>query len=163
MLVSEQLQLRGNKMVSETLKVKGRVNLQLLDKDNNIKETREYNNLVVAIGKEYISSRMLANTDPVMSHMAIGSANVAASLGQTLLLGETSRVALSTPSRSSNTITYSSTFGAGSGTGTVSEAGIFNSGNTTANTGTMLCRVNFNEVYKAASDIIVITWNVTVE
>ena len=62
-----------------------------------------------------------------------------------------------------NTVQYIATFGAGTPNGgaTIAEAGIFNS--STANAGTMLCRVRFNEVNKANSDVIVITWNVTIQ
>lgn len=148
-------------MINEHLKVKGKVHLTLLDEKQNIKEHRDFNNLVVAVGKDYIASRMTSNASPVMSHMALGTGNVAASLGQTTLSTENTRVALTSSTVNSNTISYSATFGAGFGTGTITEAGIFNSA--TTNGGTMLCRVNFNEVNKSASDVIVISWNVTIE
>ena len=106
---------------------------------------------------------MKQNTAPIMSHMCIGTGNVAATTSQTLLTGETARVTLDSSTVTNNTITYVATFGAGVplGGATVAEAAVFN--NNTANTGTMLCRVRFNEVNKGNSDIIVITWNVTIQ
>jgi len=50
------------------------------------------------------------------------------------------------------------TFGAGVGTGAVTEAGIFNA----SSAGTMLCRTTFSVINKAAADTLGITWTVTV-
>jgi len=71
------------------------------------------------------------------------------------------RVSLDSANVVSNTITYVATFPAGTGTGSLTEAGVFNS--PSANSGTMLCRTRFDVVNKGVADIIVITWNVTVE
>jgi len=148
-------------MITESFTVKGELNIKVIDSFNNLKDERNIKNLVVSSGKNYISSRMTSNSSVVMSHMAIGTANVASSTGQTLLLGEVARVALDSSVITNNTVTYIGTFGAGVGTGSLHEAAIFN--DSLANIGTMLCRTNFNSVNKSAGDIIVITWNITVE
>lgn len=148
-------------MITETVSLKGNLEVVLLDENRVIKDTRKVNNLVVAVGKNYISSRMTSNSSVIMSHMAIGTANIAATTSQTFLLGENARVGLDSTNITNNTITYVATFPAGTGTGTIAEAAVFN--NPSANSGTMLCRTRFNEVNKAAADTVVITWNVTVE
>ena len=150
-------------MFIETIKATGELQVVLKDSEGNIKDSREINNLVVAVGKDYITDRMQSNLSPVMSHMAIGVANVAASTSQTLLLGENARVVLDSNTITNNTLTYIATFPAGvpSGGATIAEAGIFN--NATANTGSMLCRTRFNEVNKGNADVVVITWNVTIQ
>lgn len=148
-------------MITETVSLKGNLEVVLLDENRVIKDTRKVNNLVVAVGKNYISSRMTSNSSVIMSHMAIGTANIAATTSQTFLLGENARVGLDSTNITNNTITYVATFSAGTGTGTIAEAAVFN--NPSANSGTMLCRTRFNEVNKAAADTVVITWNVTVE
>lgn len=148
-------------MITETVSLKGNLEVVLLDENRVVKDTRKVNNLVVAVGKNYISSRMTSNSSIIMSHMAIGTANIAAVTSQTFLLGENARVGLDSTNITNNTITYVSTFPAGTGTGTIAEAAVFN--NPSANSGTMLCRTRFNEVNKAAADTVVITWNVTVE
>lgn len=148
-------------MITESISIKGNLDVVVFDKDNNIKDKREVRNLVVATGKDYIASRMTANSNVIMSHMAVGVANVVPTTSDTLLLGELARVGLDSTGLVSNVVTYTATFPAGTGTGTLAEAGIFN--DATANTGTMLCRTRFNEVNKAADDVIVITWNITVE
>jgi hypothetical protein len=75
---------------------------------------------------------------------------------------EIARVALATAGGtvSNNVVTYNATFNPGTGTGAITEAGIFNSG--TANTVTMLCRTVFAVVNKGADDTMSITWTVTI-
>lgn len=150
-------------MLKDSVKAKGNLEILLLDSKGNQKDKREIENLVVHVGKVYLTERMQSNTNPVMSHMAIGTANVAAATNQTVLLGESTRVALDSNTISGNSITYAATFGAGVPLGgtTLAEAGIFN--NPTANIGTMLCRTRFNEVNKANADVVVITWNITIQ
>lgn len=148
-------------MITETVSIKGNLNIQVIDKNNNIKQDVKVKNLVVATGKDHIAGRITSNVDPIMSHMAVGSANVNPTVSDTALLGEIARVALTSSTVTNNTISYSATYPAGTATGTIAEAGIFN--NLSANTGTMLCRTRFNEVNKAVDDIIVITWNITIE
>ena len=145
-------------MFTESVNVKGNLEVVLLDENGAQKDYRKVNNLVVAVGKDVIAARLLGNTLAVMSHMAVGTSSTAAATSQTALGGEIGRVALDSSVRSTNTITYVATFPAGTGTGSLAEAGILNA----ASTGNMLCRTTFSTVTKAAGDTIVITWNVTV-
>jgi hypothetical protein len=145
-------------MFTETVNVTGRLKIVRLDDSGNEREVREVKNLIVAVGKNIITSRLVGNTTAIPSHMAVGSSNTAATTAQTALGTELSRVSLDSSTRTNNTIAYIATFPAGVGTGTITEAGIFNAGSS----GSMLCRTNFNEVNKAAGDVIVITWNVTI-
>lgn len=145
-------------MFTETVNVTGRLKIVRLDESGNEREVREVKNLIVAVGKNIITSRLVGNTTAIPSHMAVGSSNTAATTAQTALGTELSRVTLDSSTRTNNTIAYIATFPAGVGTGTITEAGIFNAGSS----GSMLCRTNFNEVNKAAGDVIVITWNVTI-
>lgn len=150
-------------MITDTIQAIGNLEILRYNEDGDLVEKKEEKNLVVHVGKVFMMQRMQLNTNPVMSHMAVGVANIAATTAQTILLGENARVTLDSNTITNNTITYIATFGAGvpSGAATLTEAGMFNNG--TANAGTMLCRVRFNEVNKANSDIIVITWNVTIQ
>jgi hypothetical protein len=145
-------------MFTESVSVKGNLEVILLDETGKQKDYRKVNNLVVAVGKDVIASRLVGNSLAIMSHMAVGSSNTAASTSQTALGTELGRVALDSTSRATNTITYVATFPAGTGTGSITEAGILNAGAT----GNMLCRTVFGVVTKASGDTVVITWNVTV-
>jgi len=145
-------------MINENLKLSGQLNIVLRDKDGNIKEERIEKNLVVATGLTFIASRMKDATATAMTHMGLGSGTSNAVAGQTdlvSLLG--SREVLDSTTASSNTIVYVSSFEAGDATGAVTEAGIFNA----ASSGTMLCRVKFNVVNKAADDTMAVTWTIT--
>ena len=146
-------------MLNDSLKLKGRVGIVLKDKDGNVKETRNIDNLVVDTGLDYIASRMKDATATAMTHMALGSGSTAAAAGDTDLgsiLG--SRELLDSTTVTDNTIQYVSSFEAGEATGAVTEAGIFNA----STGGTMLCRTVFSVVNKAADDTMSVTWTVTI-
>lgn len=145
--------------MNDLLKVKGRVSIVLKDKDGNVKETRDIDNLVVDAGLDYIASRMEGTSSNVMSHMALGSGTTAAAAGDTGLgsiLG--SREALDSTTVTDNAVAYVSSFEAGKGTGAVTEAGLFNA----LTGGTMLCRTVFSVVNKAADDTMSVTWTITI-
>jgi hypothetical protein len=145
-------------MLTESVTVVGNLEIKHLDSTGILKDFRRIKNLVVAAGKDVITARLIGNTLPVMSHMAVGSSNTAAASSQTALSSELDRVIFDSVTRTANTITFTTTFPAGEGTGTLQEAGIFNSNVS----GNMLCRTTFESIVKASGDIIVISWNVTV-
>lgn len=145
-------------MLQEQLKVTGQVSIKVVGKDGQVKDTREIKNLVVTTGKEFIASRMVGTTATEMSHMAVGSSSTAAAAGDTALGSELGRVALSSDTASGAVATYVATFPAGTGTGAVVEAGLFNA----SSAGTMLCRTVFSVVNKGADDAMTITWQITV-
>lgn len=138
--------------VNDSIKALGHVVVKLNDQI-----VQEIPNLVVTAGKNFIASRMTGSTT-AMSHMAIGSTNTAAAAGDTGLGGELGRVALSSSSTTGAVTTYSATFPAGTGTGAVVEAGVFNA----SSSGTMLCRTTFAVVNKGANDTLTITWQITI-
>lgn len=144
-------------MIRDDLKITGAVEITLFDKNGDVKDTRSIKNLVVTTGKTFIAGRMVG-TPTVMSHMAIGSSTTAAAVGDTALGTELGRVALATAASSGAVVTYTATFGAGTGTGAVVEAGILNN----SSGGTLLCRSVFPVVNKGVDDGMSITWTVTV-
>ncbi len=142
----------------ETVQMRGDVVVELFASDGSIKDRREVKNLVVTVGKNFIASRMAAATAAVMSHMAVGSSSTAPAAGDTTLGSELGRVALSSLSASGAVVTHAATFPAGTGTGAVVEAGVFNA----STAGTMQCRTVFPVVNKGVDDAMQITWTVTV-
>lgn len=145
-------------LTNETLKPSGSLRVVVTGKDGSIKEEHEFKNLVVNVGKNFVASRMVGTAANVMGWMAIGSNNTAAAAGDTALGSELGRVALASASAASNVVTYTATFPAGTGTGAVVEAGIFNA----SSGGTMLCRTVFSVVNKGADDAMSVTWTVTI-
>ena len=146
-------------MFNENLKLSGQIAIVLKDKDGNVKEERTEKNLVVTTGLNYIASRMKDASATAMTHMALGSGTTTAAAGQTdlvTLLG--AREALDSTTVTASAVAYVSSFEAGDATGAVTEAGIFNA----STGGTMLCRVKFDVVNKAADDTMTVTWTITV-
>jgi hypothetical protein len=144
----------------ENLKVTGALRVVLTGPDGQIKDDRELKNLVVNTGLNFIASRMKEATATVMSHMTLGTGTTAAAAGDTTLETEISgaRVALTSTTVTANQVTYIASFAAGTGTGAVTESGIFNA----SSSGTMLCRTVFPVVNKQAGDSMTVTWTVTV-
>ena len=142
----------------DLLKASGALKVVVTGADGQVKEERVIPNLVVTVGKNFVASRMVGTSAAVMSHMAIGSDSTPAAAGDTALGSELGRVALAGASAATNVVTYTATFPAGTGTGAVVEAGIFNA----TPAGTMLCRTVFAVVNKGIDDAMSITWTVTI-
>jgi len=147
-------------MFNDAIKMTGTLKLVLTDENGNIKQEEEVKNLVVTVGKNFIASRMKDATATAMSHMEVGTGTTAAAVGDTALQTPvaSSRVALTSTTVTTNSVAYVATFPAGTGTGALTEAGIFNA----ASAGTMLCRTVFSVINKGAADTLGITWTVTV-
>jgi hypothetical protein len=142
----------------DTLNMKGELQVVVRDALGAVKQEFTVPNLVVTAGKNYIASRIVGAASTVMTHMAIGTSTTTPAVANTTLGTEAGRVALASFTASSNQVTATATFPAGTGTGAITEAGIFNA----TPAGVMLCRTTFPVVNKAAGDSIAITWVVTV-
>lgn len=145
-------------MVNEYIKATGDVSLVLRDENGKVKQTTEIHNLVVDVGLDFIASRMKDGTATVMSHMAVGTGTTAAAAGNTALGTEAARVALTSTTVTGNDVVYVASFGAGTGTGALTEAGILNN----SSGGTLLCRTVFSVINKGASDTLSVTWTITI-
>tara|TARA_R100001510_G_C7593040_1_gene162117 strand:+ start:35 stop:460 length:426 start_codon:yes stop_codon:yes gene_type:complete len=140
-------------MLNDGLKLTGKLSIAI-----NGEVVQEVPNLVVTAGKGYVASRMKDASATAMSHMGIGSGSTAAAASDTALGSQLARTSLTSTTVSGADVVYVDTFPAGTGTGAVTEAGIFNA----SSGGTMLCRTVFDVVNKGASDAMTITWTVTV-
>jgi hypothetical protein len=139
-------------MVNDNLSLTGALTIAL--NDEIVTET---GNLVVTAGKNWVAQRM-NNVNTVMTHMAVGTGTTDAAAGQTTLVSENDRNALTSTTVTNNTIIYVATWAAGDATAALTEAGVFDA----ASGGDMLCRTKFNVVNKAAADSMTITWTITV-
>jgi hypothetical protein len=140
-------------MIKDPVKLTGSLQIH-----RNGELVHEVDNLVVTVGKEFVASRMVGTSQAVMSHMAVGTNATAAANANVALGAENGRVALASGAAAGAVVTYSATFPAGTATGAITEAGIFNAGSS----GIMLCRTVFSAINKGASDSLTITWTVTV-
>ena len=136
-------------MLNDDLTLKGHLSIAI-----NGEVVSEVPNLVVSAGKNFVASRMKDSTTNAMSHMAIGTGSTSPAAGNTALGSESHRSALTSTTVSSNVVTYVASFGAGDGTGAITEAGLFNA----SSGGDMLCRTTFSVVNKGSQDSMTITW-----
>ena len=139
-------------MINDDLKLTGALTIAL--NDEIVQETE---NLVVTAGKNWVADRM-NDVNTVMTHMAVGTGTTAAAAGNTTLVTENDRNALTSTTVTGNAIAYVATWAAGDGTAALTEAGIFDA----ASGGDMLCRTVFSVVNKGSADSMTITWTITV-
>ena len=144
-------------MVQEVIHPVGKVQLVLKSQDGTIKEQRE-ENLVVQVGLNYIASCILSSTSSPFTYMALGTSSTPATLADTTLGSELVRQVFTSASTSANVVSISTTYAAGTGTGAITEAGIFNA----SSGGTMLSHVVFSVINKASTDTLTINWTITV-
>jgi hypothetical protein len=136
--------------------LKDNVHIVLRGSDGKVKHESTHNTVTTA-GKAGVADQILASpTLPKVGWMAIGTGSPAA----TLLGTELDRNALTTKTRSGAIITMVGDWAAGDGTGTLTEAGIFDV--VTANTVNMWASASFGAIVKAAGDTLQITWTLTV-
>jgi hypothetical protein len=137
--------------------LEGSIQIILRGPDGKIKETREVKNIIANTGRQAIIDRLQGNTPAVPDYIAIGTGAVAAAAADTTLGTEVARGqgALTQPDAYTDRCIY--TFAAGTGTGTITEAGRLNA----AAAGTLTGRQVFTGVVKTASDSLQITYDLT--
>lgn len=150
-------------MLKEDAVMNGWLRVELRDEFGNLKDIQEGPNVFTTVGKEHVADQLASSSDEdPMSHMAVGSGTTAAAAGNTALVHEVDRNALTSRTQGAggdaNDVIYIGDWGAGDATAPLTEAGIFNS----SSVGTMLVRQTFAEINKGASDTLSITWTVTV-
>jgi len=138
----------------EEIKLKANVHIILRSPDGRIKHESVHNTVTTA-GKNGIADQILTTpTLPKPGWMAIGTG----SPGATLLGAEIDRNALTSKTRSGAIVTMIGDWAAGDGTGTLTEAGIFDA----SSNGNMWMSASFSALVKGAADTLQITWTLTV-
>lgn len=113
-------------MLKDGIKLTGRLLIQKFNVNKELVYSTEVPNLIVTAGKEFVASRIVGATLDAMGYMAIGDDASTSALAQTTLVNELARVATTSATASGVNVTFTGTFGAGVGTGSIVEAGIFN-------------------------------------
>jgi hypothetical protein len=139
--------------MNENLNLRGDVCIKLNDE-----VVLEKKNLIVNTGKNFLASAVINSSASPFTHMAVGTNTTAAAVTDTSLGSELVRQAFTTSSVASNVVTLVTTYAAGTGTGALTEAGIFNA----SSSGTMLSRIVFSAINKGSADSLTITWTITV-
>ena len=146
------------KNLKDEQKVSANMVLTLIGPDGLIKDIRTIHNTVTNAGKYGAADQILASpslTKP--GWMELGTSTPGATKLGAYISG--SRTALDSKTRNNGVVTMITTFGAGVGTGAVTEAGVFDVA--TQDTANMWLCANFSAVNKAAADSLVITWTLT--
>ena len=142
--------------MQDSLKVTGELQIVLKDKDGNIILERSVPNLVVTSGKYVIASKLGGQSVAGVTHIELGLSSISASVMDTALVLPIldSRTAILSTLVFENSVTYTCTFPAGTGTGNITEAGLFN-----ASSGpSLIARTVFTAVPKTALDSLTIFW-----
>jgi len=143
--------------MKDTFSIKGKLDIKLWDETGSLKQHIKDHNTVKTAGLYGLLDQALASpTLAKVGWMAIGTGTPAA----TLLGAEIDRNALTSKTRSNAVLTMVGNWAAGDGTGTITEAGLFDVA--TANTVNMWCSSSFTAIVKGASDTLQITWTITI-
>ena len=146
-------------MKKERLLADVNVRFELFDQDGNLKLTREVHNAVTTAGKNAIADQVLASPSlGKPTHMELGTGTGGTTTLNAYVSG--SRQALTSKTRANAVVTMVGNFAAGVGTGTITEAGIFDSA--TQNAGNMWVYATFTAIPKGANDTLQITWTLTI-
>lgn len=145
-------------MLNDDVHATGRLLIEIHNSNGELISSQESTNLVVTVGLGLIATAIGTGTVTAMTHMAVGSNATAAALGNTTLGTELGRVALTSTTVTGPQIVYIASFPAGTGTGALTEVGLFNA----TPAGSMLARSVFTVVNKAAGDSLTVTWTITV-
>lgn len=152
-------------MFKDSVNPAGHLVIRKYDASGNLTLEMPVKNLIVNSGKNYIASRManVSNSDyygsqvKAMSAIAVGSGTTTPTAADVALQIQLSQVNLTfVPTVNNNTVTFIATYPSGTGTGTWSEAGIFNPD------GIMLSRVTFPAVSKLVGDTMTISWVISI-
>lgn len=144
---------------SESIKITGHIKLTLIDPNGKIKQEYENHNLVVNVGKAYLTAFLAANpaTGQFASWAGVGTGTAIPAIGDTdLQIPLSTRVQGITTSAGSiwnNNIIFPATID----TGILTEAGLFN----TSTGGILFARQVFPPFNKGSLDTFVINWTVT--
>lgn len=142
---------------SSELLVKGLILVELFGPDGVLKERREVRNIITNTGRQLLIDRLQGNSPAVPDYIAIGTGATAAAAADTTLGTEVARAqgTLSQPDAYTDRCVYN--FPAGTGTGSITEAGRLNA----SSAGTLVGRQVFTAVPKGASDSLQITYDLT--
>lgn len=141
----------------DVVKFSVNVRLDLKGPDGAIKDTRTIHNVICTAGKNLVLKASGGTLPAAFSYLAIGSGTAAATAADTALETELARGAATVSNPDSSTLQLVYDFAAGTGTGAVTEAGLFDA--TTA--GHILSHLVFAVMNKGASDSLTITYTIT--
>lgn len=153
-------------LTKESIGIKGRLSIIVRNKDNEIIDTRDVDNLVVSTGKNLIASRLVDATDPVISHMWVSERNPSPANGSSVLAdmgtsGDDTLLPAQTTSvtRTNNELVYTASFAFTAAYG-IRSAALSVGG--VASSCVTFSLTNFPIVNVANNDEITINWTISI-
>lgn len=138
----------------EVLRFKCNIRFKVFDEaTGEVKHEGSVHNLICTAGKNELLKVSSPKTVSQFAYMGIGSSSTSPSAANTALGTQLARSGAITPTYSSGTITFTHTFAAGTGTGTVEEVGLFDA----SSSGNMLNRALTGTFVKGAGDALQMT------
>ena len=129
--------------------IKGKIFIVLRDENNDVKEQREIHNLITNGMDAHVADALSDGGETVIGFMAIGTG----------LAASAARVALDSTLQGTagddNDVSYVATFPPGTGTGTISEAGLMRDDD---NASLMTYSDLFVPIVKGILDTLTLTW-----
>lgn len=148
-------------MFESLIKISGHWHMKLFGPDGALKQEVRGDNVITTNGKEllaaYLASAAASATVNPFKYVAIGTGTTAESAADTALATELTRTTGTASYVSGAIYQVSATFAAGTGTGAITEYGLFN----TSSAGTMFNRDVETVINKGASDTLSVTMQVT--
>ena len=151
--------------MEEKFGIKGKVEYELRDVDGNLKDSGTIPNTITALMDAHVADQMSDSTDSQIGYIALGTGTGETSASTDLatysagtFLG-LSGTATQGTAGADNDVVYSGYWGAGVGTASITEAGLFLTSGTSRST-----LMTYNDgltVTKGASDTLKIDWTVT--
>jgi hypothetical protein len=152
--------------IFDGIRLRGALQIHLLDPDGKILEKRIIENTVVTQGRSWVLGQLesVNNTTQVIGYLAIGSVTNAPTTADTLLGGEVTRIAIGTwvtTGLTNNPPSWQAqaSFATNQANTTLAEVGLFNTA--TANTITMLGHATFTSFVKATSNTLAISYTIS--
>ena len=139
----------------------GNMVVELFGENGRLKDKREVHNVDTTLAHAMVSNRISASPTivvPGWMELGTGTGQTAASTTLASYIVD-SRTALDSSVAVAAVLTMICTFPAGTGTGAVTEAGVFNV--VTQNTTDLLTYAEFSVINKGAGDSLVVTWTLT--
>lgn len=147
------------------IRMRGSIRMILGDLDGNILEEKNFQNLLVTIGRSWVLGQLESiniQTAQTITYLAVGSSTTAPTTGDTTLGLEVTRLAIGTFSTTGLTNNPPSwqaqvSFATNQANTTLAECGLFNS----SAGGTMLAHATFASFVKATSNTLNISYTIS--
>lgn len=144
------------------MKMKGEWFVYLYGPNGELKDRRQGYNVVTTVGKEFLASFLNSAVAGAATftgkYIGIGTNTIPESAADTILGTEVSRSTGTASYISGQIYQVKATFATGSGTGAITEYGLFSSNAV----GTMLARDTENAINKGASDTLTVICQLTI-